>query len=263
MRKLALLLVAAPLVLAACGSSSPRVSADRVAYVKHAAQKTADIPSEHMTVTATVGAGPINAEATGSGDFANATKKGQMSLTISALGQKTRVNEVLDGSTVYAQSPMLGSELPNGKTWTKVDLRSLSTSTGINYASLMSQSPTQTLKQLLAAGSVKTVDTATIDGVETTHYQITNLDLSKLPGGAKIEALIHPKYAPIDVWIGNKDGYVHRESLSFTYTAAGQSGSTSLLVNLSKFGENVNVKVPPASELFTPTGPVVYGVPRS
>ncbi len=252
MKNVVLLLVAAPLALAACGgSSSSQVKVDPLAFVKHSAQKTAALPSEHMTMKATIGMGPVSVKLTGSGDFATATKKGQMNLALSVAGQRLPVDEITDGTTIYIKSPIFGSQFSGGKTWTKIDLQKLAGSQATHtklLSSLMSRSPSQALRQLLAAGSVKNVGSETIDGAETTHYQITNLDLSKMPHGAQFQALAHPKYGPINVWIGNKDGYVYRESLSFTYSVAGQSAAMSMRIDLSKFGEKVNVAIPPASK---------------
>ena len=251
MKKLALLLLVAPLALAACGGSShAQVQADPLAYVKRSASKTAALTSEHMTMTMTGSAAGQNISLQGSGDYMNSPTKGTMTMSMSVLGQKVQFNAVEDGTTIYMQSPMFSSQLPGGKTWMKLDLQKAGSKLGIDYSSLMSQSPTQALQQLEAAGSVKSVGTETIDGVETTHYQVTNLDISKMPQGAKIQALAHPKYGPVDVWIGNKDGYVYRESLSFSYSVSGQTASMSMRVDLSKFGEKVDVTVPPASETY-------------
>jgi hypothetical protein len=253
MKKIALLVLAAPLVLAACGGGSAHVAADPLAYVKQSAHKTAVAPSEHMTMNGNVSAGPMTVTMTGSGDFATATKQGQMALNMSVLGQNVDMQEVLDRTTIYLKSPAFAAHLPSGKTWMKLDLQKAGAAKGLNFSSLMSQSPAQALQRLGAAGSVKSLGTETIDGVDTTHFQITNLDISKLPQGAKIEALAHPKYGPIDVWIGNKDGYVYRESLPVTYSVGGQSASMSMQIDLSKFGEKVNVTVPPANETFDAT----------
>jgi hypothetical protein len=253
LKKIALLLLCSPLLLAACGSSShAQVTADPIAYVKHAGKKTAGLPSEHMTMTATISVGGLKGTMTGSGDFANATRQGQMDVVAGAAGRDTtHVREVISGTTIYLRSPVYDAQLPKGKTWMKLDLQKAGASAHINYSSLlMSQSPPRGLLQLEAAGSVKSIGVETIDRVETTHYQVTNLDITKLPQGAKIQALAHPKYGPIDVWIGNKDGYVYRESLSFTYSAAGQSGSMAMRVDLSNFGEKVDVNVPPANTVF-------------
>lgn len=253
MKRFALLLVVAPLALAACGGSSATApKSDPVAYVTQSAKTTAALTSEHMTMTGNISVGSINLTMTGSGDFANATKKGQMVVVagLSAAGRNLHIHEVLDGTTIYLRSPAYDSQLPAGKTWMKLDLQKAGASKGINYSSLMSQSPARSLLQLEAAGTVKSIGAETIDGVYTTHYQVTNLDISKLPQGANIQALAHPTYGPVDVWIGNKDGYVHRESLSFTHSVAGNSASMAMRIDLSKFGEKVNVTVPPARQVF-------------
>ena len=253
MRKAALLLLVAPLALTACGgSSNAQVKVDPVAYVKHSAHKTADMPSEHMTMTGSISVGLIKLTMTGSGDFANATRQGQMVVVagLTAAGRNLHIREVLDGTTMYLQSPAYRSQLPAGKTWMKLDLQKVGASQGISYDAIMSQSPARALLQLEAAGSVKSIGAETINGVETTHYEVTNLDITKLPQGAKILALAHPTYGPIDVWIGNEDGYVHRESLSFTYSATGQAASMAVRIDLSKFGEKVNVTIPPARQVF-------------
>jgi len=260
MRKFALLLLVAPLALAACGGgSSSSVKVDPLAYVKHSAQKTARMPSEHMTMTGTVSAGPMEINMNGSGNFSNTTKQGQMSVAMTLMGRNIRIEEIVAGTTIYMRSPMFSSQLPSGKTWMKLDLQKAGAAQGIDYSSLMSQSPASALQQLGAAGSVKSIGAETIDGVETTHYQVTNLDISKLPQGAKIQALAHPQYGPIDVWIGNKDGYVYRESLSFTYSVSGQSASMSMRIDLSKFGENVNVTVPSSNLVFDTTSLTMGG----
>jgi hypothetical protein len=183
----------------------------------------------------------------GSGDFANSPPKGSLALSVSGLGQNLAMQEVLDGTTIYVTSPVLASTLPAGKTWLKADIAHLGKATGINYSSLMWQSPAQMLKQLEGAGSVNSLGTETIDGVETTHYQLT-IDFSKLPQGAKIEAFAHPKYGPIDVWVGNDNGYVSRESLSASFSVQGQSASMTMNVDFSKFNELVAVTIPPASQ---------------
>ena len=242
MKRSALLLLVAPLVLAACGgSSNAQVKVDPVAYVRHAARVTAATPSEHMKMTAKMNGRPMTMAMVGSGDYSNTTHTG--SFTIGAF----RV--VLAGTAIYMSSPLMAQDLPAGKTWVKIDLAAAARANGgVDISSLISRSPTQALQQLEAAGAVTQVGTQTLDGVATTHYRVKNLDLSKLPQGAKLETLGHVKYGPIDVWIGNADRYVYRESMSFTVEASGQSTSMTMRVDFSKFGEKVNVTVPSASK---------------
>ena len=261
MKKIALLLVAAPLALVACGggSANTQPGVDLVAFVKQAGSKTAGMPSEHMVMTAKISAGPMALKMNGSGDFSNTTKQGDMTVGMNLMGRNIRMEEVLDGTTIYMRSPMFSSQLPLGKTWMKLDLQKAIQSQGLDYSSMMSQKPGDVLAQLGAGGSVKSLGAETINGAETTHYQVTDIDISKLPQGAKVAALVHPKYGPINVWIGKSDGYVHRMSMSFTYSAQGQSASLDMTIDLSKFGEDVHVTVPAASDVFDATAMTTGG----
>src|SRR5580765_3115555 len=100
MRRFALLLLAAPLVLAACGSGSPKaqLTADPLAYVMHAATKTAALTSEHMVMTGRITGGRQSSSVGGSGDFANSPLKGSFVIAVSGAGQDFTIKEVLAGS---------------------------------------------------------------------------------------------------------------------------------------------------------------------
>jgi hypothetical protein len=229
MKKFALLLLVAPLVLAACGggsSSSAPATIDPVAYVKHSAQKTADTPSEHMTMTAHMNVGPMSMTMSGSGDYANTTHSGSFTFGASLLAQSFKITEVLAGTSIYMTSPLMTKDLPAGKTWVKLDLaKAAKAAHGVDISSLMSRTPTQALQQLEAAGTV-----------------------TQVGQGAKLAAIGQIKYGPIDVWIGNADRYVYRETMSFSVKASGQSTSMTMRSDYSKFGEKVSVTVPLASE---------------
>jgi len=253
MRKAALLLLIAPLVLAACGggSSSAQVQADPLAYVKHSAQKTAQISSEHMAMTMTVSAAGESFSMKGNGDYVNKPLQSTMDMSMSVMGHDVTFKGVQDGTTLYISSPLFSTKLPAGKTWMKIDMAKLHNSKGIDYSSLMSRSPSQALQQVEAAGSVKSIGVETVDGIEATHYQVTNLDLSKLPQGANLQGLgASMSNATIDVWIGNKDGYVYRETGSFAVSVQGQSAKVTMQIDFSNFGEKVSVTIPPASQAF-------------
>ena len=244
MRKLALLLVAAPLALAACGSSSATgVKADAVAYVRQAGTKTADLKSMHMALTEDVTAAGQKITLDGSGDFASNPLRGTFALSTS--GGIGSMREVFDGTNVYVNAEALSTHLPAGKTWLKANLAQLGKAT---HLSLMSQNPKQVLEQLAAGGSVKSLGTETIDGVTTTHYQVSDLEVSKLSMLPKALRNSNATVGPIDVWIGNGDGYVYRLTLSVDATEGGQSASVDLRVDLSKFNEPVHVTIPPESE---------------
>jgi hypothetical protein len=179
--------------------------------------------------------------------------------TFSAAGRNGKIDEVLDGTTLYLSSPLFSNRLPSGKKWMKLDLSEFGKAKGINFSALMSQTPAQALKRLDAAGKVTQVGTAQIDGVATTHFRVEHLDITKLPQGAKIEALAHPTYGPIDVWIGRGNGYVYREAMSFSYSVQGAKASLTMTSDFSKFGESVHVSVPAASKTVDATSQAIQG----
>ena len=260
MRRVAVLVAAAPLLLAACGggggsSSSQGAGMTPVAYVKQAAQKSAQASSEHvdLNATATVQGNPVTL--TGSGDFDNAKKSGQMTVHANLQGIDMQIDEVLDGTTLYLRSPLVSAALPAGKSWLKIDLEKAGKAQGVDLSQLMGQDPSQAFAQLQASGRVAKVGDETIDGVDTTHYR-GRLDLSKLSAAAKIKGLANAKYGPYDVWIGKDDGYVHRVKSSYSL---GQQ-AFGLTMNFSDFGKDVSVNVPAASETADATSKSLQGL---
>jgi LppX_LprAFG lipoprotein len=257
MRRIAVLLVLSPLVLAACGSggsssgSSPQLTP--AAYVMKAAKKSSAAPSEHVKLQATAGVQGQQVDITGSGDFDNTTRQGSMTAHASLGGLDMQIDEVMDGTTIYMKSPLFAAALPSGKTWLKLDLQKFGAAKGIDFSALLNQNPTQTLSQLEASGQVTEVGDETLYGVPTTHYR-GRIDLSKLPQGAKIEALTKAKYGPYNVWVGKDDGYVHQVVMSYSAVTPGAGRQTATMtMTFSDFGKQVTVNVPPASDVVDAT----------
>ena len=258
MRKALLVLLVLP--LAACGgggkSSGPPSNMAPIAYVKSAATKTVQTPSEHVALKGSVTVGATLVTIDGTGAFDNAKKLGSMHADFSAGGLSGTLDEVLNGTTIYLQSPLLTSNLPQGKTWLKLDLQKAAPK-GIDLSALTTQSPTKLLAQLQAAGNVTKVGDETIDGTFTTHYR-AQLDVAKLP---KVAALAHATYGPLDIWIGKDDGYVRRMHMGYTIKAASASSqSVAMTVDFSDFGKSVSVSVPTAAETADGTGRAIPGL---
>ena len=258
MRKALLVLIVFP--LAACGgaskSSGQPSNMTPVAYVKSSAAKTAQTPSEHVTLKGSLTVGGTLVTIDGTGDFDNASKRGSMHADFSAGGLSGTLDEVLNGTTVYLQSPLLTSNLPKGKSWLKLDLQKAAPK-GIDLSALTTQSPTKLLSQLQAAGNVTKVGDETINGTATTHYR-AKLDASKLP---KVAALANATYGPLDIWIGKDDGYVHRLHMAYTIKVASASAqSIAVTVDFSDFGKSVSVSVPATSATADGTGQAIPGL---
>jgi hypothetical protein len=259
MRKALLVLIVLP--LAACGgggkSSGQPSNMTPVAYVKSSAAKTAQTPSEHVTLKGSLTVRGTLVTIDGTGDYDNAKNLGSMHADFSAGGLSGTLDEVLNGTTIYLQSPLLTSNLPKGKTWLKLDLQKAGQARGIDLSALTTQSPTKLLSQLQASGNVTKVGDETINGTATTHYR-GKLDVSKLP---KVAALANATYGPLDIWIGKDDGYVHRIHMTYTIKVATASAqSIAVTVDFSDFGKSVSVSVPAASATSDGTGQAIPGL---
>ncbi|MHB8468208.1 MAG: LppX_LprAFG lipoprotein [Gaiellaceae bacterium] len=255
MRRAVLLLLALPFAATACGGmhNGSAVKLTPVAYVHSAAARTAAAPSEHVTLKLTGNTAGQTFTFDGTGDFDTASKLGDLTLTLHAGPVATTIETVLSGTSSYVKSPLLSGKLPGGKTWLAVDLQSALAKQGIDFSQLSSSNPVQTLAQLQAIGDVTAIGTEQLGGVQTTHYR-GHIDLAKLPLAAKIPALKSATFGPYDVWIGKDDGYVRKFSTTYSVAVGGQSADFSLEEQLSNFGETVNVTVPPAADVYTPTG---------
>jgi LppX_LprAFG lipoprotein len=256
MRSVLLVLLVLP--LAACGggnkSGGQPSNMTPVAYVKSSAAKTAQTPSEHVTLKGSLTVGGTLVTIDGTGDFDNAGKRGSMHADFSAGGLSGTLDEVLNGTTIYLRSPLLTSNLPKGKTWLRLDLQKAAPK-GVDLSALATQSPTKLLSQLQASGNVTKLGDETINGAATTHYR-GKLDASKLPNVAA-----NATYGPLDVWIGKDDGYVHRIHTAYTIKVASASPqSIAVTVDLSDFGKSVSVSVPPASASADRTGQAIPGL---
>jgi hypothetical protein len=224
----AVLLVLLVLPLAACGGSkSPSNAATPVDAVKAAAQKTYAAGSEAMALTANIVAAGQTVALTGHGTFDTKGAQGSMTLDVQAGPLSTTVDEVLSGTAVYLKSPLLATGLPAGKTWVKIDLAKVKVS-GVDLQSLLAQDPSAQLKSLQALKSATKIGTEQVGGVTATHYSVVPAEKT------------FPSY---DVWVGD-DGYIHRVQV------AQASPKVSVTVDLSKFGQKVTAKVPPASEVY-------------
>ena len=153
-----------------------------------------------------------------------------------ALGGSTlRLDELVDGTTVYVKlPPAIASKLPGDRPWMKVDLAKASGIPG--FSSLannpVSSDPSQFLSYLRAtSGHVTKLGSEVVNGVQTTHYHAT-INLDRVPDalpsasrkGAKqavssIEQLTGLKQLPVDAWI-DSNNLIRRMRLSFAESLA-------------------------------------------
>jgi hypothetical protein len=164
---------------------------------------------------------------------------------------------------LYMDIPFLAGQLPQGKTWVRLDLQQAGNALGLDFNKLLGQSgsnPAQTLDMLRASGKVEKVGPDIVGGVNVTQYH-ASVDLKKaleLKGISEstVQNLIDagaPTQFPVDVWIGNGDGLVHQMRMSQSGTANGRSVSTLTTMTLSDWGTQVSEQAPPADQVFDAT----------
>lgn len=214
------------------------------------------------------GHAPVNI--TGSGAASFATDQSEFSLNIPQAGT---FQIRLVGGTLYLMVPAQDQAATGGKPWASVDLSSLqegnSTVPGLGSGS---SDPSQILGYLQGVStSVTNLGSATIRGVQTTHYRLT-VDLNKAaqanPQDAaqyqKLLSQIHTSTLPMEVWTdsSNRVNQLRVEipvpaGTSGTTTA----GSVTLTLQLFNFGVPVNVAAPPPNEVGTLSIPTTTTTP--
>lgn len=239
MRRLALL--ALPLVLAACGGSSPKgrivihavttPSESATATVNHAIAKTAKQPV-HASFSGLVTTSGQKVDMTGTGDVDPNARHGTMHVQMGLGGAQIPLDEVLDGSTAYVSSTFFDSFLPSGKKWLKVSLSSASNLGAAGFALTSQPGAVPPLKNVRKVGA--------------TEYT-GEVDQTKLSPSEK-DALkgAHVKFGKVFVWVGG-DGYVHRVRVE-TSSSGREKAKIVFTTTMSNYGENVHVTVPPAAQ---------------
>src|SRR5437016_7599228 len=176
--KLGVLAAATGLVLAAAGASGPAA----VTVVTRSASSTSSARSARVSMTVVIksSSGPLAAgrslQSDGAVDFAG------RQATFRVTTDSGNIDAVIDGTVVYEHIPQLAPAV-GGKTWLKIDLKTVGQLVGVPGLSSVFQSqpsdPTQALAYLRGASSqIATVGHEEVRGVRTTHYRAT-VDLNK------------------------------------------------------------------------------------
>lgn len=268
--------------MAGCGSSTVTNVIDPVA-------KAATISNQapgmrlNMLMRLSSAALPAPITGTGSGTFNTVGHTGTFSLSMNfgaipevaqALGtSKIRIDEILDGLTVYLRLPAALEHNPalHGKPWMKINLASAANSLGLSGLSSLLNNPTSTdpsqmLRYLRAtSGGVHKVGTQTVDGFQTTEYR-AQIDLSRVPNAfpaasraqvrqtiSQLEKIAHVRFLPMSVWI-DQQHLVRRLQFSFTETVSGQALSIAATVDIPQYGPQPTPHLPPASQVGNLTG---------
>ncbi|MFH8410647.1 hypothetical protein ACH4FX_38635 [Streptomyces sp. NPDC018019] len=226
-------------------------AADGPQAVRAAHQKTTGARTAKMTLLTKVRSGGTNAEVRGSGvvDLA----KGSSDLVLQTGNQQ--VHQRLVDGILYQQPPAAQrKQLPQGKSWLKVDLKKLLERSG---ASTQYEDPTASFNYTkgISDKDVKKVGTETVDGTSTTHYKVS-VDVAELAKDNTRQAKrLRDQLGdrlPLDIWLDGQ-GRLRQEKVEVK-PRTGRQGETgarttvSTTIKFGDFGTDVNVTAPPAKD---------------
>jgi hypothetical protein len=242
--------------------------------VAQAATRSAALPGGKMLLHLTVSSPALPVTITGSGNatFDTQSHSGTVALDMQlpkspaitqALGGNTlKLNEIIDGSTIYMQLPSvlmsaLGAQ--PGKPWLSVNVSKLSGVPGLSSigGNPASSNPSQMLQYLKAAGVNPTNEgSAVVDGFHTTHYHATvsaSQALSRLPAASQqslkqLLAEAHLTQIPVDVWV-DSNHLVRRMQMNLKATESGQTVNEGITIDIPQYGPQKPPTIPPASEV--------------
>ncbi|WP_307072368.1 hypothetical protein [Streptomyces canus] len=263
-------------LLTGCGDdgSSGADSADRSAsqgqpqsspaqVVQATNKKTTQAKTARIKLATTVEAGGNSETITGSGvlDLQDGTSRMRLGQGGQQLEQRI-VNQVL-----YQKPPAASGQLPEGRSWMKVDLQRLNRSQGTGGPAMSDPANSFAYTKSLSEKDVRKVGEDTVNGVSTTHYRV-DLDLSKLAEGdsaqeRKLRAQLGDN-VPVDLWI-DEDGLTRRQQIRMTVKDAAQTGGAGtsarqaqakVVMDFSGFGTEVDVAAPPSADTVDMTDKV-------
>jgi len=164
-------------------------------------------------------------------------------------GQKLAIEEVLSSTAIYIKEPF------GGKPWAEIPFSELKGGLGSSLASLLQSAqagnPAEQTRLLTGSKNVHVVGTATIDGVQTTHYAGTltpSEALSALPAATRKGLAPELKLVTGDIsfnaWI---DGQHVARKVVEVETVSGQT--VNLTFNVTAVNQPVQITPPPASQV--------------
>ncbi|MET9861876.1 LppX_LprAFG lipoprotein [Streptomyces smyrnaeus] len=166
-----------------------------------------------------------------------------------------RIDQRVVDQTLYQQLPKkAASQLPDGKSWMKVDLEEIKTRGGAGGTGLNNPADSLGYTEALSEKDVKKLGTKQIDGTKTTHYRV-HLDLGELAkGDAAQQKKLRKRLGddvPVELWIDD-EGVTRRQQVALTAQPSGTEGGekqkVKTTIELSDFGTEVDVQPPPAEK---------------
>jgi hypothetical protein len=262
-RTLRVSLVLGLLALASAPAALPAATPLDAAYAKTATAKTL-----RLTMTGKVATAGLTVPFSAVGEADNRAGRSHFDFDLSkaagvgglrARDLKPELVVDLRPPVMYVRWPLLAQSLGVARPWVKLDLaRVARTMPQLGQISdLVRSADISAALRLarLASGPVRTLGHERVRGSDTTHFRtaIRYARLAQtLPSSARAALLkVGSRSAPLDVWVDG-DGYVRR--LSYSYAAPTQQGAvrTTTSFEFYDFDVDVQVMLPPASQVGEP-----------
>ncbi|MEU3937864.1 hypothetical protein AB0E85_38440 [Streptomyces sp. NPDC029044] len=225
----------------------------RSAYDRTAEEDTAKVKLRVQTSAR-------GASQTANGQGAVDLDDGDSVMTLTVQGQQIEqrvVDEVL-----YQKMPK--GQAPGGKPWIKIDLRKVAAQQGTGDQSMSDPAQSAAYAKAITDKDVTKKGTATLNGVETTHYRVS-VDVAELPNGDTLRKQVGPTL-PMDVWLDD-EGRMRRQQIDMTVKApeatqrssadassAPEKVTVRTVMDFTDFGTEVEADEPPAGQVTDMTG---------
>ncbi|HJS94876.1 MAG TPA: hypothetical protein VJ741_11460 [Solirubrobacteraceae bacterium] len=260
----ALTLASIALAAAVTGCGATKAISGAVDPVAQAATRTAQAPGYRMSVSTVATTAGTTVRGTMTGVIDTARHTGAFTTNETVAGHAVSIVERLSGTTIYMKLPNQSAldSLTGGKPWLKLDFSRALGAFGLGGLTTQSSNPAQFIDYLRAVGAKHTrVGTATIDGVQTTHYHVViNLDnypklfpadrrAAAARGVSTLENAIGSHTMPMDAWIDSQN-LLRRMSFSFGECVQSQHLTLAMTMNLSDYGPQTVPAAPAASDAY-------------
>ncbi|MZF88522.1 hypothetical protein [Streptomyces sp. SID5643] len=235
------------------GAREQGTQAVRSAYDRTAEEDTAKVKLRVQTSAQ-------GASQTADGQGAVDLDDGDSVMTLTVQGQQIE-QRVVD-QVLYQKMPK--GSTPGGKPWIKIDLRKVAAQQGTGDRSMSDPAQSAAYAKAITDKDVTKKGTATVNGVETTHYRVS-VDVAELPNGETLRKQVGPTL-PMDVWLDD-EGRMRRQQIDMTLKApeATQRSSADAssapgkvtvrtVMDFTDFGTEVEAGEPPAGQVTDMTG---------
>jgi hypothetical protein len=229
-----------------------------------AAERTESAPGARFTMKAIYTSPslpqPVVAHGEGARNSETGRSRAAMSVEVPQAQSQIHVESIGDGTSIYMRGSALGSELPEGKEWMRVE-PFLGHSE--SEAMLGGSDADSSLQMLGSAGDVEKVGTEQVGGTSTTRYHAV-VDLDDYAGALREEgkdemADLYEKYgelAPdpteVEAWVDSRK-ILRRLRMVMAIPTGGPTLTMDMRMDFFDFGARPRIELPDPASVYDAT----------